>query len=442
MRAAFALCALVAVAAAPREASAENITLDQAVAASLEHNRQIAMSGAAVDAARSRVEATRAMQYPSLDAEANVLVWNEEIVLDLAPPGVMLPPDLDSSVTVRDRVTAAASVTLAQPLTRLLTIRKLVDVEQAGLGAAQAEVRAARLDVALQVAQAYFQALQADAARSIAAASVNQVDAQLRQARALEEVGMLGRVDVMRLEAALAASRQQELQARTGAALARDTLALAMGRHDPSAPEPVDDFPDKLPAPPWQDAGAPAVDEQPAFVAARRRSEQARLGQDAARANRYPNVAAVARYEHTEGNSTFQAADSWFVGLNLEWNLWDWGKQRHEIEEAGAQARRAALGVELLEDQLLLQARSHVLQARTAYEALSVARSGLEAAEEAFRMQSARYAEGSATTTDLLQAETEVTQARLRYSTARFAYLGALAAAAHALGQMPTDVLP
>lgn len=437
-----AVLALFLLAAATAPASAEPITLDRAVELASGESARIGISEAAVAGARARVESVKALRYPSLSVEANVFLWNEELAFQIADPS-MLPPGQDASVTVRDRITSTVGVTLAQPLSGLLVIDKAVSLERAGVDAVRAEAQATRSDVALQVSQAYFQALQAEAAQAIAASSAAQVEAQLTQARALADVGMLERVDVMRLEAALAAARQGQLQASTGARLARDSLALAIGL-DPSVQvAPVDDFPDPLPAPNLADSVTAAdVAGRPELEAARARTRQAELGAAVARADLYPNVNAIGTYQHNEGQGTFAAKDSWFVGVTLAWNIWDWGNDWYEVKAAEAGARQAALAIELTEDQLTLQARSEVLAARTAYQALEVARVGLAAAEEAFRIQNARFTEGAATTTDLLQVESEVTQARLRYATARFGYLRDLAAAAHALGRMPTEVLP
>ena len=66
----------------------------------------------------------------------------------------------------------------------------------------------------------------------------------------------------------------------------------------------------------------------------------------------------------------------------------------------------------------------------------------LTAAEEAFRIQEARFSEGATTTTELLAAETEVSQARIGFATARHAYFLELAALARATGQLPDALIP
>lgn len=69
-----------------------------------------------------------------------------------------------------------------------------------------------------------------------------------------------------------------------------------------------------------------------------------------------------------------------------------------------------------------------------------IAATGVTAAEEAYRIQNARFEQGAATTTDLLDAETEVARARLGVIIARYDYLVALVALARAIGESPSSV--
>jgi outer membrane protein TolC len=58
---------------------------------------------------------------------------------------------------------------------------------------------------------------------------VAQVDAQLERARVLQQAGALERVDVMRLESALAEARGLHLEAEAGVAAAGEQLRFAIG---------------------------------------------------------------------------------------------------------------------------------------------------------------------------------------------------------------------
>jgi len=121
----------------------------------------------------------------------------------------------------------------------------------------------------------------------------------------------------------------------------------------------------------------------------------------------------------------------------LSWDLWDWGKTRSDVREAEARARQAAVGAEVLRDQIAFEVERRLVDARTTWETLDVARAGATAAEEAFRIQTVRFEQGAATTTDVIDAESEVTRARTSYASARFDYYLALVALLRSVGQLP-----
>ena len=153
-----------------------------------------------------------------------------------------------------------------------------------------------------------------------------------------------------------------------------------------------------------------------------------------------PNVMGLLVYQHTEGQSTFQPKDAWFVGGTLAWDLWDWGKNWNGVKDASSKARQAEIAVRSQGDQLAFEARRSVQQARAAYESVGLSRSSLASSEEAYRIQTVRYQQGAATTTDVLDAEMGVLRARTDYSRTRFDYYLAQAAVARAAGQMPGEL--
>jgi outer membrane protein TolC len=182
-----------------------------------------------------------------------------------------------------------------------------------------------------------------------------------------------------------------------------------------------------------------ALKDRPEVAAADQRAQQARGGRAVAKSALLPNVMGLLTYQHTEGQSAFMPKNAWFVGGTLSWDLWDWGKNWNGVKEADAKARQAEIAARSLRDQLVFDARRRLTEARAAHESVGLSRSALQAAEEAYRIQSVRYQQGAATTTDVLDAELGVARARTSYSQTRFDYYLAQAAVARAVGQLPTQ---
>ncbi|HUS65140.1 MAG TPA: TolC family protein [Kofleriaceae bacterium] len=424
---------LVAALAAPASAQeARKLTLSDAVRVALEQSPDLAISEKSVDASRARMTADKRRRLPALTLESTALRWNEELGFDL-PTGRLV---------AREQVTTTSSLTATLPLSAQLVINKLIAADRADLRASEEQHAATRLELASGVASAYLGVLLAREARDIAQSRTALVQAQLERARVLVEGGVLGRVDVMRLEAALAAARRQAISAASDAESAADALSLLVGVPEGTAIEPVDDLPPAA-APPIDAAAAVELARQrrPELRVAGARADQARAAATVQKANLFPNVVALGTVQHNTGNGPFMPEDAWFVGLRLDWTFWDFGVVWNQYKAADHQAIQARMAADRAVDRLRVEVRKSARDARAAFDALDVAKAGLAASEEAFRIQEARFQEGATTTTELLSAETEVTQARIGFATARYAYFIQLAALAQATGQLPDALL-
>jgi outer membrane protein len=434
-----ALLLLVIRLASPATAQAQKLTLREAIDGALNRGREIQIAAQGVEATTARVSGAGALRWPSLRVEGNVLVWDKPLKVRFGPADMSMAGAQAAELVVRNQVTSQVTVTIAQPISGLLAVSRLIALERNGQEAARADQARSRLDTAQRVAEAYLRLLQAQALLAVATQSVTQVENQLAQAKVLERGGVLGAVDVLRLTSARDTARQRKLQAETGVTIAGAAVVLAADLPAGSTIEPVDDLPD--PPPPLtvdeRQAVAEAGRDRPELRAARERTLQAQAGRGVAVAQLLPNVLAVGTYQSTQGQATFQPKNAFFAGATLSWDVWDWGHNWSAVKEAEAKASQAALGAAALADQVAFDARRRLLEARTAYETIAVARSALEAAEEAHRIQSVRFSSGAATTTDVLDAEADVTRARSGYAQARYDYYLAQAGLAHAVGKLP-----
>ncbi len=408
------------------------LSMTEAIDVATKDGPQARSAALGITASEMRVGGAGAQRYPSLKADANLQFWDK--ALDVPFAG-------GTSFRARDQLTWQASLTLAQPISGLLVLSRLVAMEKNGEDAARADHAQARLDAGQRAAVAYLQLLQAKASETVAAKSLEQFEAQLARAQILEKGGVLGRVDVLRLTAARENARQALLRTRSGIALATAALGLALDYPQGTPIDVVDDLPDPPPPLTWRDedvAQMATASGRPDIIAARQRGEQALAGREIAKAKLMPNITAVGTYQHIEGQSVFQPKNAWFVGGVLSWDIWDWGKNWKGVKEAEAKAGQATIGIEVMEKQLMFEARRTLLDARTAYETVASARAALDAAEEAHRIQTVRYQQGAATTTDVIAAETDLSNARVGQAQARYGVYLAQAALAKAVGKIPS----
>lgn len=432
------LFALLAVAwnHPPARAEPRQLSFAETIELAMAGSPEVPIAAEAVAGSEARIRSAKAQRLPALRAEANVFVWDKALEISFAIPGAPSAP----STTVRDQITSTTTISLVQPLSGLTVINSLIGLERDGERAARADLDRARLDAAFRAAEGYVRVLQAEALRAIAALTVSQIEAQITRARALAAAGTLSNVDVLRLEAAVANARQGLLRAVSGDTTARHGLVLALGLPGETILTITDAFPQDPPSIPWNEDQAieAARRNRPELAAAKARNSQAAKAVKVARASYFPNISAIATYQHAEGQGTFQPQNAWFGGLTLQWNVWDWGKTRGQVDEAAARQRQSALALGAQTDQIVFEVRRRHVEAVASREAITAARAGLAAAEEAYRIQSIQFEAGAATTTDLLDSETELARARSNAAIARFDYIIALATLARAVGELPT----
>ncbi len=411
---------------------AVTMTLAQALDTALAHNPQLAIAAETIVAADARASADATLRLPAVNAKANVLVWNRALVADLGPQIGMLQ--------IRDQVTGSVELSVAQPLSGALVIGKLIERDRATAAASRAQRDGLRIDVAYQTAEAYLGALQAQTLARVAAQTLQQIDADLQHAQALLRVGTLQRVDVLRLEVERARVEQQQLEAQTAALGDRRQLALLLGLPDGSelALVDIDTTPPPLPFDEDEAVARARRDRADARVASANR-QAAELGVAVSRASYFPNVSLLGVFTHTlnAGGSFGLTADSAYVGVSVEWNVWDWGKRGADVDAARAVSRQAELSQGAAIDQIAVEVRARWRAARTELASLEVAARGEEAAAEAQRLLAARFAQGAATTVEVVDAETALANARSAAAIRRFQYLVAWMALSRGVGALP-----
>jgi outer membrane protein len=414
--------------AAPRQ-----ITMATAIEIALSNNPQLAIEAENIVAADAKARSDSKLRLPLLAVRANVFLWDRRIVADLGP-------DI-GEIAIRDRVTGTVDVSLSQPLSGALLISKLVERDRAAATASRAQRDGVRIDVAYQTAEAYLGALQARTLREVGTSTLQQLDANLKHARVSIKAGTLQQVDVLRLEAERARVEQQILQADASALGSRRRLAMLLGLPDGTdlVLADIDTTPPPLP---WteDEAVARARRDRSEARAAEANSHVAELGVTVSRANYYPSISLQAIYSHAIAAASFgTASDSAFVGVSLDWNLWDWGKRGDEVDAARALSRQARLAQSALGDQIAIDTRARWQAARIAQATLEVTARGLAAAVETERLQSIRFASGAATTIEVLDAGTALAGAQSQAVIARYQYLVAWMALSRAVGALPAQ---
>lgn len=417
-------------------AAARTVSLEEAVATALRQNQDVRSAAAEVEAADAGRRQVKGMLFPRLRVEANVLRWDKALELSVGAPG-------SAPLVVREAWTSTASASLIQPLSGLIALLDAYELRKIGVDAASLRADIRKRDVAQQAVEAYYRARQAARLLEVSRQSIEQIEAQVRRARNLESRGVVGRNDVLRAEVAAASAKQRMLQATAALSLAQARLAFVLGGDGElaAAPLPAGTDPGPLDLR-VEDCERRADTMRPELREIDARLSQAARGVRVARAKLFPQINAVATYQHNEGLGFAQPKNAGYVGALLTWDAWDWGTTPAGISEARAQEAQVLAATDKVRAAIRLETRSAYMTALTSHAALAVGRKSVEQAEENLRIETKRYEAAAATALEVLDAETLLTQARAQQETALYDYLIARSALRKAMGESPLEKHP
>ncbi len=418
---------VLALAASPARAAARQITLPEAVDLAVKQNTALQIARARVRERQARITTARSNYYPQVSNETLSGVLSDRQLVTIPAgslgvvPGLGPFPTSTMGIDQGSSFLVLGSTTAGQPLTQLLKIRQGVQVARADERISEAELKKAEDDVILGVHQLYYGLL---AARTQTAALEAQVTAggeTLREAGDAVRTGNLLEVAVLGARASLLKTRQSLLAAQNQVAdlnsemdnllgLPLDTeLQLAPLPDVPSAPLTRDDYLHS------------ALEGNPELRAAREAESKAESGLRAARYEYIPNVGAYARHTYQSG-MPFLAHSFGTFGLQLTWDIFDWGKRKGVVNEREAQLDQAHENIRRITDRVTVDIDKAWRKLERTRMMVDVAQEALALRREAERIcgnqlragvvSSAKNADAMAATRN---AEADELQARLAY---------------------------
>jgi outer membrane protein len=422
------IAALFLLCSAP--AFGDAVTLKEAISRALESNHLLKAAALERGAALEEVAASRSRYLPRVYLDSGAVLSNTPSkVFMMKLDEARINPDTDFSKNTLNHPAARgdfrSALTLEQPL---LDFGISTGVELAGKDAESAAVslESHREQVAFRVYLSYLGVRKAQAYRDIADQAVADAREHCRLAGVREKDGVGLRSDQLRTATALSEAEQQLISAKNDLLLARMRLSLAVGGPQGEALD-ISEIP-TVPAP----AQSPgelvflAQTSRADLKVAQKAVERGELGVRQARNAYLPTLYASAGYQINDRDLPLGTDnDSWSVGVNLRWELFDGNRRSHEKAKAELSRNAAA---ETLEDdrrEVALQVTEGVLRRQEAELKLGSARAALKASEEGMRLLTLRFQNGLSSLVELMDAEATLNRSRASLVELENGFLGA-----------------
>lgn len=394
------------------------LTIDEAVRFGLERSAPLTLSNARLAGAKAKAVEADAARLPSLKGMAGYTRLSDvdpfAVTLPSSPAPVVISP------TVLDQYTTKLS--LQQPV---FTGFRLSNAALAAHGAAEA----ARLDydseedrTVYTVTAAYWKLYQTLAAQRAIDDNVLRVQAHLRNVETLYDQGVVTRNEVLQVQVQLSSSRLAQIDARNNVVMARMGLngVLRLPLDTETVPGSTIQ-PREMSVPVMTKLEQTALSTRPDLQAASLRAQAAKAGVTAAQGGWYPSVNFVANATYARPHPRIMPVrdefkGTWDVGVVVSFNVWDWGATGSQVEQAEATWLQARTAADVTRDAVIVDVHQSSLSVALSIEKIHVATQGVEQAEEYDRMTREKFSNGSATSTDVLDAGVALVQARMNHT--------------------------
>lgn len=417
------------VLAAPAAAAAQTplparVTLEEAIARASANSHRLGELRARQALAGSVLDQRRAADLPIVAAHAGYQRTNHVDEYGFVQNGRLqvLYPDVPDNWRAR--------VDMQWPIYTGGRAQALERAAAAERDASGKDLESARADLRLETTRAFWALVTAAESVSVVGEAVKRIESQLADVRARFDAGFLPPNDVLTVDSHVSQQRTLLIQAVNLRDSARAELSRLMGVPvdasfevdaslvDTNLGQPVETRPN--PTEPGQtrpnqtEAVSARADRQ--ALALRVQAADERI--DAAGAESKPSVAVIAGYDYSRPNPRIFPRkdvweDSWDLGVNLTFTLWNGGRTAAQIAEARHQADAARERLAEADSQIALEVRQRQLDLASARSQVDTAGAAVRSATEARRVVAERFNAGVATSTDLLDAQVDQLQAEL-----------------------------
>ena len=413
------LILLAALLAAPLTAQQPKLTLQQAVAAALQHNPDLQMAAADVAASEAGFRLSRTPLLPQIGFSENVTRGDDPVYVfgtklrqhdfqnsDFSLGSLNTPaPRSEFSTGFSGRWLAFDSLHTHFEIKRASLLKQ---------GTAASAGRSAQ-EVIYRVVSGYEGVLIASREVEVASHAVETAQALYAQSRNRVDAGVAVESDALSAQVNLAARQQESIAAQGAEQSAWAELEAAVGESLPQGPqalEPLAEHDFTTSALPFEVQQAFQSRPDLKSLALQLSAQQAAV--QSAKSEYGPRVDLFGSWESDRQSFAGQGGNNWMTGAELRIDLLPLGT-RDRLQQQKALLQRAQAGEEAARNMIRVEVSRAYFGHQSAAKMVEVARKSREQAAESLRILRNRYDAGLVPLTDVLRAEDAERQSQSGY---------------------------
>lgn len=447
----FLLTLLLLVSGATRHAVCQDngtthatLTLDQAIEVALKNNRETRNARLEIDKSNDKLDAFRTRRLPSFKVSSlisqplSTFETNFEKGVFGTYSGIGPVPAENTAITSSTNTTALLISQVSQPLTQLRRIDLQIKQQELGVEISETQLHAKEQALVNEVKRAYYAILQTAGATRAAEESVKlyrELD-RVTGEYVTQQVAL--KTDLMDVQTRVAKAEYEVMTLMNSLSAQKEQLNNLLGR-DVRAEFGVTDAVETAHATMREtnlvEARKRALDQRPEIREARLRVQQATLDRRAKKSEFIPDVSLTFSHAAAFNYSNFVPRSVTGVGVQVEWEVFDWGRKKNEVAEKTRTVNQADNNLLETESQVLMEVNSRFRTLQESCQLIRIAKLAQTTARANVQMAAYKYRLDAVLLKDVLQAQTSLANADYDYQKALLSFWTAKADFEKAIGE-------
>ncbi len=442
------LALLLLITGATRQAMSQDsttrLTLDQAIQIALKNNRETKNARLDIDKANDKLDAYRTRRLPSFKVSS--LVSQPLSTFDTTfekgifgtYEGIGSLPAQDTVITSSTNTTGLLASQVTQPITQLRRIGLQIKQQQLGVEISETQLRAKEQALVNEVKRAYYAILQTDNAARAAEESVKlyrELD-RITGEYVTQQVAL--KTDLMDVQTRFAKAEYEVLTLMNALSAQKEQLNNLLGRDvrtEFDLAEAVETAQGTIRETNLVEARKRALEQRPEIREARLRLQQATLDRRAKKSEFIPDVSLTFNHVATFNYSNFVPRSVTGVGVQVEWEVFDWGRKKKEVAEKTRSVAQADNNLLETESLVLMEVNSKFRALQESYHLIRIAKLAQTTAGANVQITAHKYRLDAVLFKDVLQAQTSLANANYDYQKALLSFWTAKADFEKAIGE-------
>ena len=421
----------------------EVLTLDKAIDLALVNNRTAKNARLEIGKADDRTASAHTHLLPVFKLNAGVSkplttfdTTFEKGVFGTTPSGPI--PNEDTVITSSTNPTAAIVGQLQQPLSQLHRIKLQIKQQEMASEISRAQLSATEQTLVNEIKRAYYAILQSQGAAQAAESNIKLYRELDRVTGEYVVQQVVLKTELMDVQTRLAKAEYELMTVQNQWMAQKEQLNHLLGR-DVRTEFAVSSGDETALAVMREtdlvSARERALANRPEIREAKLRIEQAKLDKRIKKSEFIPDVSLTVNYATTFSYSNFVPHSLSGVGVQVEWEVFDWGRKKREVAEKGKSIDQASNALLDAESEVLMEVNARFRQMQESRQLLKVAKLAQTQARANVQMVTYKYRLDAVLLKDVLQSQTVLANSDYDYQKALLAFWTAKADFEKAIGE-------